>query len=290
MSQNPLRRLAETLNLPNWAAGGVVFAIVLLFIASVVALSTGSTPSERVQMIYQLALVIAGLIGLPLAIWRSWTAHRQAETGLKQLEGLQRQISLAERGAEADRLQKGAELLQADGMAVRVAGVAILSEIARDKTHRYRNEAIEVLASFLRSRSEEVQRGRGGETTGSEDVHRVFSTLTLLRGAGTSVNFGSVYITGTLVFGLNFEGYDFLNSKFKHVSFQHCIIPPEAGPEFTDCDFGDCEIQFGAISLTAYKRCTMLRCKLIGVVERQVFDAMELDLNECDTSQLTISP
>jgi hypothetical protein len=194
MSQNPIRKIAETLNLPNWAAGGLLLAILFLLIGSVFALGTGATPTERVQMVYQFALIIAGLIGLPLAMWRTFTAHQQAQTGLRQLEGLQRQIALAESGAEADRLQKGAELLQAEGMAVRTAGIAILREIGASNAHRYQKEAIAVLASFLRSRSTSKDLVQDSGEVDLEDIHFAFRVLMKFKKDGAEFNFGPIFI------------------------------------------------------------------------------------------------
>jgi hypothetical protein len=233
MEQFTLRKLAETLNLPNWAAMGIVLVPLLLVLSIAIAIATGDTPTERVQMIYQLALVIAGLIGLPLAIWRSWTAHKQAQTGQKQLEGLQRQIAIAEAGQEADRLQKGAELLQAEGMAVRTTGISILREIAGSATHRYQREALDVLGYFLESRTQEDRKavedfeknsyakyGPSAEPPSfPEDIRLIFSSLLALKRKGVSVTFGNIYIRE-----LHINNYDFADSSMKYCSLDNCHL------------------------------------------------------------------
>jgi hypothetical protein len=287
MNQNPLRRIAEDLNFPNWAAGGLVLAAILLLLAFVLAAGTGATPAERVQMMYQLALVIAGLIGLPLAIWRSWTGHRQAETGQKQLEGLQRQIALAESGAEADRLQKGAELLQADGMAVRTAGIAILREIGASQAHRFQKEAIAVLASFLRSRTKRTDFTKHQSDVDIEDIHFAFRVLVRFKKEGAKFDFGSIAIRGIGIADYDFDEGGFDMAKFAHASFSRCNIGGLDVLSFYDCRFNNCRIFFDIIDLVEYKGCHFSNCKLSGHMSKS--DLEKLSMRDCDTSELQIS-
>ena len=66
----------------------------------------GAAPNEEARQetnsttLRNIGLVVAGLIALPLAVWRSTVAHRQAE--------------IAQRGLLNERYQKGAEMLGND--------------------------------------------------------------------------------------------------------------------------------------------------------------------------------
>ncbi|MEJ8474473.1 pentapeptide repeat-containing protein [Roseibium algae] len=93
-----------------------------------------------------IGLVLLGLIGLPLAVWRSWLAHQQTQTGL-------RQAATAERGLIIDRFQKGAEMLESRELSVRIAGVFILRELALSDPVETYIQVLDLLASFLREKS-----------------------------------------------------------------------------------------------------------------------------------------
>lgn len=76
---------------------------------------------EHAERIRNLALVAAAAFGLPIAAWRSYTAHRQAETA---------QNSLLD-----ERYQSAAEMLGGK-LAVRLAGIHALTRMAqRHLTH-----------------------------------------------------------------------------------------------------------------------------------------------------------
>lgn len=71
---------------------------------------------EHSESIRNLALVAAAIVGLPIAAWRSYTAHRQAETA---------QNSLLD-----ERYQSAAEMLGGK-LAVRLAGIHALARMAQ---------------------------------------------------------------------------------------------------------------------------------------------------------------
>ena len=72
---------------------------------------------EHTEPIRNLALVAAAALGLPIAMWRSYTAHRQAATA---------QDSLLD-----ERYQRAAEMLGGK-LAVRLAGTHALARMAQD--------------------------------------------------------------------------------------------------------------------------------------------------------------
>ena len=86
--------------------------------------------------IRNLGLVLAGLIALPLAIWRSIVAQRQAET--------------AERGLLNERYQKSVEMLGSEVLAVRLGGIYALQRLAWEHPEQYHIQVMQVLCAFLR--------------------------------------------------------------------------------------------------------------------------------------------
>lgn len=78
---------------------------------------------DRAKIIQQLLLVGGGIAAFALAAWRTWTAHRQANAALEQVQVALRQADLAERAHNIDRYTRAANMLDSDKIAVRQAGV-----------------------------------------------------------------------------------------------------------------------------------------------------------------------
>ena len=97
-------------------------------------LSDGESGSTTIR---NLGLVLAGLIALPLAIWRSMVAQRQAET--------------AERGLLNERFQKGAEMLGSRVLSVRLAGIFALAQLAAEHPKEYHIQVMRLLCAFVRN-------------------------------------------------------------------------------------------------------------------------------------------
>ena len=87
-------------------------------------------------IIRNLGLVIAAVIALPLAVWRSVVADRQAKT--------------AQRGLLNERYQKGAEMLGSDVLAVRLGGIYALARLAREHPEDYHTQIMRLLCGFVR--------------------------------------------------------------------------------------------------------------------------------------------
>ena len=80
-------------------------------------------------------MVLAAIIGLPLAIWRSKVAERQAET--------------AQRGLLNERYQRAAEMLGSDLSAVRIGGIYALARLAGEYPGDYHLQIMSLLCAFL---------------------------------------------------------------------------------------------------------------------------------------------
>ena len=102
-----------------------------------------------------LALVAVGLIGLPLAIWRSWLAYQQTKTANTQAETANKQAKIAETGLIIDRFQKGAAMLDSAELSVRLAGIYALRELAMSDPNETYIMVQDLLCDFIRERSKE---------------------------------------------------------------------------------------------------------------------------------------
>ena len=121
---------------------------------------------ESVGMaIRNLGLVIAAIAALPLAIWRSKVAARQAAT--------------AQRVLLYERYQKGAEMLGSAVLPVRLGGIYALGELAREHTEDYHTNVMSLLCAFVRNPVWEAGDEASGTISGGsrEDVQDVMTTI-----------------------------------------------------------------------------------------------------------------
>ena len=96
-------------------------------------LSGGESGSTTVRNV---ALVLAGVIALPLAVWRSVVADRQATT--------------AQQGLLNERYQKGGEMLGSDVLSVRLAGIYALQRLATEHSEQYHIQVMRLFCAFVR--------------------------------------------------------------------------------------------------------------------------------------------
>ena len=106
--------------------------------------------------IRNIGLVIAGLIALPLAIWRSMVAQEQANTAQQSLLN--------------ERYQRGAEMLGSDVLSVRLGGIYALRSLAVERPIQYHIQAMQSLCAFVRNPTEYDPPPPGGEPELREDV------------------------------------------------------------------------------------------------------------------------
>ena len=126
-----------------WFLVWIVFVLVAAGVISVLYwdwLSAGESGSTTVRNV---GLVIAAVIALPLAIWRSIVSERQAHTARTQSE-------IAERGLLNERYQKGAEMLGSEVLSVRLGGVYALQRLARENPKQYHIQVMRLFCAFVR--------------------------------------------------------------------------------------------------------------------------------------------
>lgn len=96
----------------------------------VVGKESGSTTVRNI------GFVVAGLIALPFAFWRSWVAQRQADTAQQSLLN--------------ERYQQGAEMLGSNVFSARLGGIYALSRLATECPEQYQIQVLQLLCSFAR--------------------------------------------------------------------------------------------------------------------------------------------
>ena len=98
-------------------------------------------------------LLAAGFIALPLALWRSWVAERQAKSAEGQLNATQQNL-------RQERYQRGAEMLGNELLSTRMGGIYALQRLAHEYPQEYHIQVIELFCAFARNPTE----GRGAAT------------------------------------------------------------------------------------------------------------------------------
>ena len=96
----------------------------------------GNSTESGSTTVRNLGLVIAGLIALPLAIWRSMVAQKQAE--------------VAQQGLLNERYQKGAEMLGSETVPVRLGGIYALQRLAEKYPSEYHIQTMLLLCTSVR--------------------------------------------------------------------------------------------------------------------------------------------
>ncbi len=104
---------------------------------------------------------LAAFIGLPLAIWRSFVANRQAKTANRQAE-------TSERGVRNERYQKGAEMLGSDTLATRLGGIYALERLAGERPEDYHVQIMDQLCAFVRHPTKTEAESEAGDAVDRE--------------------------------------------------------------------------------------------------------------------------
>ena len=121
----------------------------------------GTKPAGREESnsatLRNVGLVIAAVVALPLAIWRSVIGSRQADT--------------AERGLMNERYQKGAEMLESEFLSVRLGGIYALQQLAAEHPVRYHLQVMRLFCAFARNPA-------GSDSTEFEPYERDYDVLT----------------------------------------------------------------------------------------------------------------
>ena len=144
-----------------------VVVTVIVVVLSIVFwdwLSVGESGSTTIR---NLGLVLAAVVALPLAIWRSRVAQLQAETAQREL---------------SNRLyQQGTEMLGSEDLSVRLDGIYTLERLAKDEPEQYHIQVMSRFCVFARHPSKdseaEVKSDKEDERQLREDVQTVMTAI-----------------------------------------------------------------------------------------------------------------
>ena len=187
-------------------AAVAVLALLVMFWEWLSGEDSGSTT------IRNLALVLAGVVALCLAGWRSMVADRQAKT--------------AQQGLLNERYQKGAEMLGSDVLSVRLAGIYALQRLVTEHPEQYHLQVMRLFCAFVRlpTKDQTLESGQTPIRPGSllglrQDVESVMDAI----GSRDST---SIALERKADYRLDLRGADLpeaqiLNSDLSRAMFHH---------------------------------------------------------------------
>ena len=148
-------------------------------------------------IIRNLALTALAVIGLPLVLWRSRVAERQANT--------------AEHGLLNERYQKGAEMLGSTVLTVRLGGIYALSRLASEDPERYHIQVMQLLCAFIRN----------PVSKGGEDVHAAMEAIgsrnqtqiAVEQQANYRANLRQADLRNQILYGMNLSEISFVGAN-----------------------------------------------------------------------------
>ncbi|ATU91763.1 hypothetical protein BLM14_09125 [Phyllobacterium zundukense] len=281
------------------AFAGIVVAFGIWAIYQIITGEIG-TFTERTETVTKLGLFVAGVIGLPLAVWKGMLDHRQTREALRQGERVQqqmeytekqfklteRQIAAAEETNLASILERSSALI-ADNQseAQKMAGTAFFHYVATAQTETFRFEAIDLLSEFVADRDydertirtaihylDEIGKKRGKRIKVKVDVKD--KDYPIFYENLTGVTYKNCDFSGKRfnAGGLNyFEECKFARSL---ISYPLRIL---RGASFLDCEIlhinssGDAAIEF--------HNCDFTGCEHIVVTLKPVFSGCYFDLD-----------
>lgn len=139
--------------------------------------------AKNSEVLYRLALIVAGAIGIPLLCIRTRAANRSANAALEQARSALKQSETAAKRHEeqtaADRerritesFAKAIEQLGDDKLEVRLGGIYTLERIARESEREYW-PIMETLTAYVRERAPWPPKSSGADETAHEIASRL---------------------------------------------------------------------------------------------------------------------
>ena len=253
---------------------GVGIAVALGFlVVSIIAaayfwncLSAGESVGSTLRNV---AVIVAGLVALPLAIARVLVVGDQADT--------------ADRSLANDRYQRGAEMLGHEDETVRIGGIDALREVAHQYPHQYVRPAMRLLCRILCTHIANAG-GKPDFRTRSDlpaAIEAIGSFGPNQRGTchdpenRHSVDLSNVTFTHATLSGLNLAGLNFRNSRFirtdlRGVDFSGADL---RGSSFDVVDMCDAKLNGALISGARF-------CPNVGGMTQEQLDSATADEND----------
>ena len=210
-------------------------------------LSGGESGSTTIRNI---ALVAAGLIALPLAIWRGVVANRQANT--------------AQQGLLNERYQKGAEMLGSEVLSVRLGGIYALQRLAEESPGQYHIQIMRLFCAFVRfpTRDRSLESGQAVIEPGTllgirQDVEAVMQMI------GSRAK-SQIRLERKADFRLDLRGADLPTAQFLGADLSNAMFHNSnlSGANFANTDLTDSFLPYSDLSKAHFLNVTFTGTRL----------------------------
>ena len=207
-----------------------------------------------------LALAATAMIGLPIAVWRSLVAERQANSAQEQAEN-------SRRGLLSERFQRSSEMLSSDEVWVCTAGIAGLNRLAQDHPTDYHIQVMELLCTFIQHSSrqdDEATHGPGncGESDGGA-IPANISVHAALKAIG-SRDHERIELEDQSGYTLYLNYADLRNQNFASLNFSkvHFQYSDLSGSNLAHANFSDADLLEANLSNSCVRAANFQRAKL----------------------------
>lgn len=195
---------------------------------------SGSTNGEALR---NLGLVIVGVVGLPFVIWRSITAHRQAQTQIDVLQQQRDQFKHTERGHRHDRYREAVSLLNSQEEVGQLTAIVMLQQVRVEAPDEYDQPVRQLFADILTGEAEgDVPAGQQPRRPSQKVLQRVLANLRQTRYSPGDTNRTFVTVSRPLIPLDQISAADFRRI------------------EFADCDIGEVTFYKGE-EYASFKNC-----------------------------------
>lgn len=257
----------------------VIYACYWLFQIPLDTTNNLATFDQRLERVSKIGLLTVGIVGFPLAIWRSILSYKQTNESIeqgkrvvRQIGATERQILIAEENNLANILEKATSLLSDDQTDARKqAGLALLHYIASDTSRAFVNEALSLLSNFVEDKVYVV--------AANDPVYRAVRYLNSLAEQQGPLVARFKVIDGELAYAFPMlSGVSYIKTGFfmddmltvPPCTFEHCTFEnSRVGPN--QCIIGSAE----------FSRCTILGLGSIHELNKQKIDFKYCDFSGC---------
>lgn len=219
---------------------------------------------DKIRILQQFGLIVLGLPALCFALWRSWTAHKQANASLKLAK-------IAERGQNLDRFNNAAQLLDGTQLSIARAGLYSLTMLGRDAPAEYFELAARLQLGYARDIAPEMPKDK--THAGFVLALEQFSALRASVGELDRSEFKKWNLAGVFVKDERLGFVDLRDCVFAQSEFEDCLFiglhlantyffsVKFKGCRFSKCDFTGAEFDFSELAGVTFHDCNISSTK-----------------------------
>ena len=265
----------------NQSSDMLVWGILIGFTVATLLAIVMSTPEvltlkywgpedNKSAVLRNLGLIALGVIGLPLAIWRSWTAHKQTNAANIQAVIANQQFVVAYHNQIVEGFGKGAHMLDSKKEAVQIAGIYVLRDLSTGRAAQIYITSLNVLAAFLREESKKRKTSEEDNkfpTVLQEAINAISQTRTQTEGAADhEANCDFVLdLSGGNFSGADFTGCNYRRTNFGDADLSGCKM---IGADLTKSFLNQAKLGQAVIGLTRFDHCDISGSLWTDAVDR----------------------